>query len=127
MLIPGSGSTQDNTLSIDIAFTVPASKTLEARSGVPVNVLSANSMTVNGTADLGDGLTNNGTVMVNSANTLKVAQLFINAGKRENGFEKLMPFSYFQKILFIIVILCYNIKGLFCTKNMPGEAYNIIF
>ena len=84
VLMPGSGSAADNTLSVDIPFTVPASKTLEARSGVPVNVIAADSMTVNGTADLGDGLTNNGTVNVNSANTLKVADVFVNAGTLNN-------------------------------------------
>ena len=75
ILQPGSG---DNTLNIDIPFTVPAGKTLTTNAGVPVDVNSEYSMNVNGTADLGDALTNNGTTNVNSSNTLKVTGVITN-------------------------------------------------
>lgn len=75
ILQPGSG---DNTFDIDIPFTVPEGKTLTTRAGVPVDVNPGSSMTVNGTADYGDTMTNNGTTDVNSGNTLKVAGLITN-------------------------------------------------
>ncbi len=81
VLLPGTG---DNTLSVDIAFTVPENKTLEASDRVDVRVLQNDSFTVNGTADLKDALANNGTVVVNSANTLRVAKLFTNYGVLDN-------------------------------------------
>lgn len=81
VLLPGDG---DNTLWVDIDFTVPAGKTLETRSEVPVDVIKGSSMTVDGTADLGDALGNSGTVTVNSSNTLKVFGLFTNSGLLNN-------------------------------------------
>ncbi|MBR1854751.1 MAG: InlB B-repeat-containing protein [Lachnospiraceae bacterium] len=84
VLLPGTGSVDDNTLKVDIDFNTPVDKTLTARAAVPVNVLSGNSFTVNGTADLQDTLTNNGTVTVVSANTLRVVKRFLNHGILDN-------------------------------------------
>lgn len=82
ILNPGNGA--DNTLDVDIAMTVPEGTTLTANSGVPVNVHAGNSLTVNGTADLGDSVTNNGTITVNSNNTLKVSGMITNTGTFNN-------------------------------------------
>ena len=82
VLVPGSGSEDDNTLKVDIALTTPAGKTLEAYAGVSVDVLANNSLTVDGTAHL-TKLTNEGTVTVRSANTLEIEELLINLGVLE--------------------------------------------
>ena len=82
VLVPGSGSEDDNTLKVDIALTTPAGKTLEAYAGVSVDVLANYSFTVDGTALLAR-LTNNGTVTVRSANTLEIEELLINIGVLE--------------------------------------------
>ncbi|MBQ7175553.1 MAG: hypothetical protein IJR62_08885 [Lachnospiraceae bacterium] len=82
ILNPGNGD--DNTLDIDIAMTVPEGTTLTANSGVPVSVRDGSSLTVNGTADLGDEVTNNGTITVNSSNTLKVSGMLTNTGTFNN-------------------------------------------
>lgn len=84
VLLPGKGSEEENTLWVDIAFDVPASKTLEARKDVVVNVNEKNSFLVDGTAHLKDNLVNYGTVTVRSANTLRVEGRFLNNGKLEN-------------------------------------------
>ncbi len=81
VLLPGSG---DNTLHVDIAFNVPSEKTLEARDKVNLDVIKGQSMTVNGTADLQDSLSNSGIVTVKSSNTLKVKKVFNNTGVLEN-------------------------------------------
>lgn len=73
VVVPGASSAP---LDIGINMTVDSGKTLTLNSGVPAQVLG--SLTVNGTADLGDDLTNNGTVTVNSANTLRVAGSLTN-------------------------------------------------
>ena len=82
ILKPGSGN---NTLDVDIDFTVPANKNLTANIGVPVVVDSNKTATINGTADLGSSLTNGGTVNVNSSHTLKVAGQFTNTGSFNNN------------------------------------------
>ena len=65
-----------STLDIGISMAVDSGKTLTLNSGVPVRVQG--SLTVNGTVDAGDDLTNDGTVTVNSANTLRVAGSLTN-------------------------------------------------
>lgn len=67
-----------STLDIGISMAVDSGKTLTLNSGVPVRVQG--SLTVNGTVDAGDDLTNDGTVTVNSANTLRVAGSLTNNG-----------------------------------------------
>jgi hypothetical protein len=76
VVAPGTNAAQ-NTLEIGIDMTVDSGKTLTLDSGVPARVQG--SLTVNGTADLGDSLTNDGTITVNSANTLRVAGRFVNS------------------------------------------------
>lgn len=67
IVAPGTASA---ALDVGINMTVDRGKTLTLNSGVPVRVQG--SLTVNGTVDAGDNLTNDGTVTVNSANTLRV-------------------------------------------------------
>lgn len=81
ILQPGSGN---NTLAVDIDFTVPSGKTLTAQGGVPVDVQSGKTASINGTADLGSSLSNSGTINVNSSHTLKVAGTFTNSGAFNN-------------------------------------------
>ena len=83
ILQPGSNPAR-NTLQVDIDFNVPEGKTLTTQSGVPVDVNADKTANVNGTADLGDALTNNGTLNVNSSNTLKAAGLITNNGSFVN-------------------------------------------
>lgn len=75
VVAPGANPAQ-NTLDIGINMTVDSGKTLTLNSGVPAQVLG--SLTVNGTADLGDSLANSGAITVNSSNTLRVAGQFVN-------------------------------------------------
>lgn len=75
IVAPGTDPAR-NTLEVGINMTVDSGKTLTLNSGVPARVQG--SLTVNGTADLGDSLTNDGTITVNSANTLRVAGRFVN-------------------------------------------------
>lgn len=81
VLNPGSGN---NTLDVDIDFSVPAGKNLTASAGVPVDVNAGKTASVNGTADLGSSLANNGNLNVNSSHTLKVAGAFTNSGTFNN-------------------------------------------
>ena len=76
IVAPGTDPAR-NTLEVGINMTVDSGKTLTLNSGVPARVQG--SLTVNGTADLGDSLTNDGTITVNSANTLRVAGRFVNS------------------------------------------------
>lgn len=76
IVAPGTDPAR-NTLEVGINMTVDSGKTLTLSSGVPARVQG--SLTVNGTADLGDSLTNDGTITVNSANTLRVAGRFVNS------------------------------------------------
>ena len=71
----GDGSDWDTD-----ALTVPADKTLLLEESVDLLVAADNSVTVNGTASLGGGLTNHGAVTVNSSNTLKVTGTFTSDG-----------------------------------------------
>lgn len=83
VLLPGEGTEEDNTLKVDIPFDTPKGKILETQPGVQVDVEKGNSFTVDGTANLYAKLTNNGTVTVNSANTLNMYDLLINHGTLE--------------------------------------------
>ncbi len=83
VLLPGEGTEEDNTLKVDIPFDTPKGKILETQPGVQVDVEKGNSFTVDGTANLYAKLTNNGTVTVNSANTLNMHDLLINHGTLE--------------------------------------------
>ena len=83
ILHPG-GDPAQNTLQVDIDFNVPEGKTLTTQSGVPVDVNAGKTADVNGTADLGDALINNGNLNVNSSNTLEVAGLITNNGSFVN-------------------------------------------
>ncbi|MBQ9333560.1 MAG: leucine-rich repeat protein [Lachnospiraceae bacterium] len=90
VLNPGSGN---NTLDVDIDFTVPAGKNLTASAGVPVDVNSGKSAAVNGTANLGSSLANNGSLSVNSSHTLTVAGAFTNSGTFNNTSSGRSEFS----------------------------------
>ncbi|MCR5498836.1 MAG: FecR domain-containing protein, partial [Acetatifactor sp.] len=83
VLLPSEGTEEDNTLKVDIPFDTPKGKILETQPGVQVDVEKGNSFTVDGTANLYAKLTNNGTVTVNSANTLNMYDLLINHGTLE--------------------------------------------
>ena len=83
VLLPGEGTEEDNTLKVDIPFDTPKGKILETQPGVQVDVEKGNSFTVDGTVNLYAKLTNNGTVTVNSANTLNMHDLLINHGTLE--------------------------------------------
>ena len=83
ILMPNEDTSQ-NTLDVDIDLNVPEGKTLTTEEGVYVDVNSGKSATVNGTAELGDTLTNNGLVTVNSSNTLKVNSDVRNYGSFVN-------------------------------------------
>ena len=90
VLNPGSGN---NTLDVDIDFTVPAGKNLTASAGVPVDVNSGKSAAVNGTANLGSSLANNGNLSVNSSHTLTVVGAFTNSGTFNNTSSGRSEFS----------------------------------
>lgn len=84
VLLPGEGSEEDNTLKVDVAFHVPAEKMLEARAGVPVTVEKQYGFTIDGTSVIKEDLTNEGKLVVNSSNTLRVGGTLYNRGSLEN-------------------------------------------
>lgn len=75
-----SGDSSDNVLEVDIDLNVPSGKTLTTEPGVYVYVEPTASVTVEGTADLGDNLTNKGMIKVNSSNSLHVSKDILNHG-----------------------------------------------
>ena len=83
VLLPGEGTEDDNTLKVDIPFSTPKGKIFETKPGVQVDVEKGKSFTIDGTANLYAKMTNNGTVTVNSANTLNMYDLLINHGTLE--------------------------------------------
>ncbi|MBP5280874.1 MAG: Ig-like domain-containing protein [Lachnospiraceae bacterium] len=84
ILLPGDCSAEENTLKVDIPFNVPAGKSLEAREQVTALVQSGHDFTVNGTADFRSDITNEGTLVVKSSNTLIVGGVLRNSGTFEN-------------------------------------------
>ena len=84
VLVPGSGSQEDNTLKVDIAFEVPEGKLFTAKEKVPVQVDNGKTFTVKGTANLRDDVTNQGRLVVLSSNTLRVGGILYNKGDFEN-------------------------------------------
>ena len=74
-----------NTLTVDIDWTIPGGTTLNLDTGIAIVVNDGASLTVDGTLTGTGNLTNNGTLTVNSSNTLTMGFIENNGALTNNA------------------------------------------